>query len=151
MLVGSKSAGTAVLVHVFVACAFVVRTVHIVQIPALAPNSVIILDNGPPNHDENFMRLLREAGHTPEHLPPYSPALNAIGMFAALLLQWLIPACWLPLCAEELWSALKAAMRKEQNKPGVHAAMDPYDLIRIGFDQMTIEKCREWIHDSGYC
>jgi len=98
-------------------------------IPALAEPSVIILDNSSTHYNDDFLDALTDAGHAYLFLPPYSPSLNAI---------------------EEMWSALKAAMRAEQARPGV-GHIDAYDLIRIAFESITVPKCRAWIHDAGYC
>ena len=49
-----------------------------VLLPQRPPNAVLILDNATFHKRADFQNLLRQAGHTLEYLPPYSPDLNPI-------------------------------------------------------------------------
>jgi transposase len=49
-----------------------------VLLPQLPPQSVLILDNAAFHKQADFQNLLRQAGHTLDYLPPYSPDLNPI-------------------------------------------------------------------------
>lgn len=54
------------------------------------------------------------------------------------------------LFAEEMWSALKAAIRAQQEDIDRHGRTDPHVLIANAMKEMTPEKCQKWIHHSGY-
>jgi len=47
-------------------------------LPAIAPNSVIVLDNATFHKRDDALRAVQEQGHTLEFLPAYSPDLNPI-------------------------------------------------------------------------
>ena len=49
-----------------------------VLLPQLPPVAVIILDNATFHKRADVQNALRQAGHTLEYLPPYSPDLNPI-------------------------------------------------------------------------
>ena len=49
-----------------------------VLLPQLPPAAVIILDNATFHKRADIQRALRQAGHTLDYLPPYSPDLNPI-------------------------------------------------------------------------
>jgi len=52
--------------------------VHQVLLPQLPPAAVIVLDNAAFHKRQDIQNTLREAGHTLDYLPPYSPDLNPI-------------------------------------------------------------------------
>ncbi|MDE1191120.1 MAG: transposase [Arachidicoccus sp.] len=47
-------------------------------LPAIAPNSVIVLDNATFHKRDDALRAVQKQGHILEFLPPYSPDLNPI-------------------------------------------------------------------------
>lgn len=47
-------------------------------LPALVPNSVIVLDNAAFHKREDVLLEVQKQGHTLEFLPPYSPDFNPI-------------------------------------------------------------------------
>ena len=47
-------------------------------IPKLPPGSVVVMDNASFHHRKQTQQAIKEAGHTLEYLPPYSPDLNPI-------------------------------------------------------------------------
>ena len=47
-------------------------------LPQLPPAAVIVLDNAAFHKRADVQNTLRQAGHTLEYLPPYSPDLNPI-------------------------------------------------------------------------
>ena len=47
-------------------------------LPALPPASVVVLDNATFHKRRDTQKLITEAGHILEYLPPYSPDLNPI-------------------------------------------------------------------------
>ncbi len=47
-------------------------------LPKLPPRSVLVLDNASFHKREDMKRLVQNAGHKLEYLPPYSPDLNPI-------------------------------------------------------------------------
>lgn len=49
-----------------------------VLLPQLPPAAVIVLDNATFHKRADVQNALRQAGHTLEYLPPYSPDLNPI-------------------------------------------------------------------------
>ncbi|MEI2773969.1 MAG: IS630 family transposase [Candidatus Competibacter sp.] len=49
-----------------------------VLLPQLPPAAVIVLDNAAFHKRQDIQNTLRQAGHTREYLPPYSPDLNPI-------------------------------------------------------------------------
>ena len=51
---------------------------HYVLLPQLPPAAVIVLDNAAFHKRADVQNTLRQAGHTLEYLPPYSPDLNPI-------------------------------------------------------------------------
>ena len=63
---------TTIDAHVFLAW-----TLHVL-LAQLPPAAVIILDNATFHKRADLQNTLRQAGHTLEYLPPYSPDLNPI-------------------------------------------------------------------------
>ncbi|MCC9003109.1 MAG: transposase [Candidatus Competibacter sp.] len=51
---------------------------HHVLLPQRSPTAVIVLDNATFHKHADIQNTLRQAGHTLESLPPYSPDLNPI-------------------------------------------------------------------------
>lgn len=47
-------------------------------LPALPPNSVVVMDNASFHKRQDIQEAITRAGHTLEFLPPYSPDLNPI-------------------------------------------------------------------------
>jgi len=80
--------------------AFVVY-IERVLIPALQPESIVVMDNLSAHKSPKIARLLREAGAEVRYLPPYSPDFNPI---------------------EQMWSKVKAVLRRI--KPRTEEAME---------------------------
>lgn len=47
-------------------------------LPALPEHAVVVLDNATFHRRQDIQRAIKDAGHTLEYLPPYSPDLNPI-------------------------------------------------------------------------
>ena len=62
-------------------------------IPKLPPGAVIVMDNASFHKRQDMKKAIKDAGHTLEYLPPYSPDLNPI---------------------EHKWAQAKAIRRKEK-------------------------------------
>jgi len=62
-------------------------------LPKAPPNSVIVMDNATFHKRNDMTEAIKNAGHIPEFLPPYSPDLNPI---------------------EHKWAEAKAKRRKER-------------------------------------
>jgi transposase len=54
-------------------------------LPALRPNSLVIMDNAPFHNKSKIAQLLEAAGHTLMPLPRYSPDFNPIEQAFAIL------------------------------------------------------------------
>jgi transposase len=54
-------------------------------LPALRPNSLVIMDNAPFHNKSKISKLLETAGHTMLALPRYSPDFNPIAQAFAIL------------------------------------------------------------------
>lgn len=47
-------------------------------LPKIPPNSVIVMDNASFHKRNDMIQAIKDTGHIPEFLPPYSPDLNPI-------------------------------------------------------------------------
>jgi transposase len=47
-------------------------------LPKVPPNAVIVMDNATFHKRSDMIAAIKNAGHIPEYLPPYSPDLNPI-------------------------------------------------------------------------
>lgn len=47
-------------------------------LPALPEHAVVVLDNATFHRRQDIQKVIKDAGHTLEYLPPYSPDLNPI-------------------------------------------------------------------------
>lgn len=59
------------------------------MIPQLSPGDIIVIDNATFHKGENIRKLVKEAGCEIWYLPAYSPDLNKIENWWAVLKNWM--------------------------------------------------------------
>jgi transposase len=95
-------------------------------IPALAPGSIVVMDNLGAHKGTAIQEMLRAAGAELWYLPPYSPDLNPI---------------------ELMWSKVKASLRGAQAR--THQTL--IEAIAHALDEVTPQHCRNFFCHSIAC
>ena len=90
------------------------------------PKSIIIMDNASVHKGARVQELINEFGALVRFLPPYSPDLNPIEVFA------------------EVKGYLTA------NDGDFKATSSPKTLISLAFSSVPKDNCVSYIHHSGY-
>jgi len=97
-----------------------------VLIPALAPGSIVVMDNLAAHKSPAIAQMLHDAGAELWYLPPYSPDLNPI---------------------ELMWSKVKAALRRA--KARTQQAL--FDAIAEALEDVTCEQSHNFFCHSSVC
>ncbi len=94
-----------------------------VLVPALAPGSIVVMDNLSSHKSPAIAQMLRAAGAELWYLPPYSPDLNPI---------------------ELMWSKVKTALRRAEAR--TQEAL--FDAIADALEDVTPEQSRNFFKHS---
>ena len=90
--------------------------------------SIVVLDNCSIHHARLVKDALEDAGILVIYLPPYSPDLNPI---------------------EEAFSYIKYYLKDHDEV--LQVVTQPTAIIQAAFNSITVQQCKGWIKDSGYC